>query len=480
MKPFITVKELQEKIKKKEITIKESINFYVNRIKKYDSKIKSVLELFDENEVIKNLPENGQLYGIPGFLKDNISQKGKITSCASKILENYQATYDATVTLRLKKAGAPILARANMDEFAMGTSGEFSAFQITKNPWDLSRVPGGSSSGPAAAVAAGLVPWALGSETGGSVRDPAAFCSLVGIYPTYGLNSRYGLVALTSSTDQIGPLTKTVYDNAIIASVLFGHDENDSTSLKQPKKDYTANLDGKLPENFTVGVLQESLESEGVAPQIKTAFEKAIQQLEKLGAKIKQITIPHLKYGISVYFIINRAEAASNLNRYDGTLYGTRDKNAKTLNEMYLNTRHDGFGKEVKERILMGNYVLSSGHKDAFYLKATHVRNMIRADFDEIFKSVDLVTSPTMPTLPFKLDCNCHDPLTLYMADYFTVGNCLTGNPAISIPCGFSKDNLPIGFQFIGPRLSEELLYKVAYAYEQSTEYHLKTPKGYE
>lgn len=476
MKPFITIKELKEKIENKEITPKESTKFFSERIKKYDSKLQSCLEVFEPTEA----PETGILAGIPGLLKDNICQKDKIASCASKILQNYKAPYDATATKKMNNSGASILGRTNMDEFAMGSSGEHSAYQITKNPWDLTRVPGGSSAGSAAAVAAGLVPWALGSETGGSVRTPAAFCGIVGMYPTYGLSSRFGVVAFASSTDQIAPLTKTVYDNAIIASLLFGYDKNDSTSLDQEPKNYTKNLDGKLPKDLTIGVLQEALESSSVDPQIKSAFEKSIKQLEKLGAKIKPIKLKNLKYGISVYYILTPAEAASNLNRYDGTLYGIRDKEAKTLQSMYAKTKDAGFGPEVKRRILMGNFVLSEGYKDAYYNKANKIRNMIREEFEQTFEDVDLIISPTTATLPFKIGQNDNDPLALYMADYFTVCNCLTGNPAISIPCGFSKENLPIGFQFIGPRLSEELLYKAAHAFEQDTDYHLKTPKGFE
>ncbi|MFH1644159.1 MAG: Asp-tRNA(Asn)/Glu-tRNA(Gln) amidotransferase subunit GatA [bacterium] len=476
MKPFITIKELKEKISNEEITPEESTNFFHNRLKKHDKKILSCLEIFEPQKI----KSNGPLAGIPGLLKDNICQKGKIASCASKILQNYKAPYDSTATQRMTEAGASILGRTNMDEFAMGSSGEYSAYQITKNPWDLTRVPGGSCSGSAAAVAAGLVPWALGSETGGSVRTPAAFCGIVGMYPTYGLSSRFGVVAFASSTDQIAPLTRTVYDNATIASSLFGHDKNDSTTLDQKQKDYTKNLDGKLPKNLTIGVLQEALDSKNVDPQIKTSFQNAIKQLEKLGAKIKPVKLENLKYGIAVYYILAPAEAASNLNRYDGTLYGLRNKSAKTLEEMYTNTRHEGFGVEVKRRILMGNFVLSEGYKDAYYNKANKIRNMIRAEFGQTFKDVDLIASPTTATLPFKIGQNDNNPMALYMADYFTVCNCLTGNPAISIPCGFSKENLPIGFQFIGPRLSEELLYKVSYAFEQSTDYHLKTPKGFE
>ena len=479
MKSFLTIKELREKLDKKELNKKETIQFYRNRLKKYNEKLNVALEIFDDETTEEN-NNQGPLSGIPGILKDNISQKNKIVSCGSKILANYVSPYDATVTKKLKDEGAIILGRANMDEFAMGSSGEYSAYGITKNPWDTNRVPGGSSSGPAAAVAAGLVPWALGTETGGSVRQPASYCGIVGLYPTYGSISRSGIVALTSSTDQVGPLTKTVYDNALLSSILIGQDPNDSTTLVKPKVDFTKNLTGKLPKNLKLGVIKDSLEADGINSEVKKSFKLAIEQLEKLGAEIKYIDLPDLKYGISVYFIINRAEAASNLARFDGTLYGIRAKEVKDLKDMYVQTRHDGFGIEVKRRILMGNYVLSSGHQDAYYKKADHVRAMIRAEFEQAFKDVDLLISPTAPTLPFEIGKMCQDPVKMYWADYFTIPNCITGNPALSIPCEFSKDNLPIGFQFIGPRLSEELIYQVAYAFEQSTDYHLKTPKGYE
>ncbi|MFC1894534.1 Asp-tRNA(Asn)/Glu-tRNA(Gln) amidotransferase subunit GatA [Candidatus Dependentiae bacterium] len=479
MKPFLSIKEISAKLTKKEVSSKEIISFYLKRLKKFDSELNSTLEIF-ENVENKESKYTGKLTGIPGLIKDNINQKNRITSCGSKILQNYRATYNATVVKKLKKEGAISLGRTNMDEFAMGGSGEYSAFKITQNPWNKTRVPGGSSAGSAAAVAAGLVPFALGSETGGSVRQPAAFCGLVGLYPTYGTNSRYGIVAFTSSTDQVGPLTKTVYDNALIETIISGHDKRDQTSLYREKIDFTKNLTGKLPNNLTLGVIQDSLESEAVNEEIKESFKNAIAQLEKLGAKIRYISLPDLKYGISVFFIISRAEAASNLYRFDGSLYGSRSKEVQNLQDMYIKTRHDGFGMEVKRRILMGNYVLSSSHKKAYYNKANHVRAMIRAEFENAFNEVDLLISPTTPTLPFKIGQMTQDPLKMYMADYFTVPNCITGNPAISIPCGFSKENLPIGFQFIGPRLSESLLYQVAHAFEQTTGYHLKTPKGFD
>jgi aspartyl-tRNA(Asn)/glutamyl-tRNA(Gln) amidotransferase subunit A len=414
------------------------------------------------------------------MLKDNIIQKDRITSCGSKILANYKAPYDATITKRLKNEGAVIVGRGNMDEFAMGASGEFSAYGLTANPWSEKHSPGGSSAGPAAAVAAGLVPWAIGTETGGSVRMPAAFCSLVGLYPTYGRFSRKGLVAFASSTDEAGPLTKTVYDNALVASAMSGHDSSDSTSLSQPRTDFTKNLNGKLPKDLTIGIIQDSLESEGVDPEIKKTFQQAVRHLETLGAKTKIVNLPDLKYGISVYFVISRAEAASNLSRFDGSLYGARNTGAHNLNDMYIQTRHDGFGSEVKRRILMGNYVLSSTHRDAFYSKAMKIRAIIREEFNQAFKDVDLLISPTTSTLPFKLGCESKDPLAMYMSDYFTVPMCIAGIPSLSVPCGFSKEGLPIGFQFTGPRLSESLIYQVAYAYEQSTDYHFKFPSGFQ
>jgi len=417
------------------------------------------------------------LYGIPYLLKDNISQKKRITSAGSKILSNYRAPYNATVHERLTKAGGISLGRTNMDEFAMGGSGEFSAYGPTKNPWDTKHSPGGSSAGSAAAVAAGLVPFALGTETGGSVRAPASFCNLVGLYPTYGLNSRFGILAFASSNDQPGPLTRTVYDNALVASAMFGHDPKDSTSLPVGQQNYTKDLDGKLPENFTLGIIEDGIAHDGIDKQVLHAFEQAVKHMQDLGAKIKYVKIPHLKYGIAVYFIISRVEAASNLARFDGSLYGARSEHAKNLLDMYLHTRHDGFGQEVKRRILTGNYALSAGHKDAFYEQASHVRAMIRAEFLEACDTVDLLASPTTPTLPFALGELIDDPISMYLADYFTVPTNCIGVPALSLPCGFSKENLPIGMQFLGPRLSEKLLYKVAYAFEQSTDYHTKHPQ---
>lgn len=480
MKPFITIKELLYGLKHKHFSAKEVVTFFQERIKKYNSNLNAFLEQFEPGTILPDLAGKGPLAGIPGALKNNIAIENRTLTCGSKILQNYKSPYSATITKRLRDAGGIILGTTNMDEFAMGASGEFSAYGCISNPWDLERTPGGSSAGSATSVAAGLVPWAIGTETGGSVRQPASFCGLVGLYPTYGRFSRYGIVAFASSTDQPGPLTKTVYDNAIVASVLSGHDSKDSTSLPEPQRNFTKDLDGKLPDKLRIGIISDALESEGVHSEVKASFKKAAQHLEYLGAAVKQVKLPDLKYGIPVYFVLCYAEAASNLSRFDGSLYGSRAKDIQNLIDMYVKTRHDGFGSEVKRRILMGNYALSSSHKQDYYEKAMHVRGAIRAEFDEAFKHVDILISPTAATPPFKLGELSSDPIAMYLNDYFTIPNCITGMPALSVPCGYTQSNLPIGIQFIGPRLSESILYKTAYAYEQSTNHHLAHPKGYE
>jgi aspartyl-tRNA(Asn)/glutamyl-tRNA(Gln) amidotransferase subunit A len=479
MKVFATIKELQKALASKEITTSEIVEFYRARIAKYNPKVNAIVETFDKAS--DETASSGPLSGIPGVIKDNICQKGRITSCASNMLKNYKAPYDATVNVRLKAAGTSILGRTNMDEFAMGSTGENSIYGASKNPWDLTRSPGGSSAGSAAAVAAGLAPWALGTETGGSVRQPAAFCGLVGLYPTYGLFSRYGVVAFTSSTDQVGPLTKTVYDNALITSIISGHDPLDSTSISKPKRDLTKSLNGKFPKNLTIGVLDSSFGADAVDPEITQAFQNAIAHLEKNGVKIKRLSLPYLKYGNAVYFVLSRAEAASNLYRFDGSLYGHSNREGKDLFDMYRSSRTEGFSKEVKRRILLGNYVLSASHHDKFYAKATQVRALIREDFSQAFRDVDALITPVTSTLPFKLgDAANQDPLKVYMGDCFTVPMCVAGIPSLSLPCGFSKEGLPIGFQFVGPQYSEQALYEMAHAYEQSTDFHLKNPQGFE
>lgn len=483
MKPFITIKELSHLLETREVSVTEVVDFFAKRIKKYNPDLNAVLEQWDpviDFNDFDSVDEQGLLFGIPGLFKDNICQEGQITSAGSQILKNYRAPYNATIVNRLAAEGAISLGRTNMDEFAMGSSGEFSGYSTTYNPWNKAHSPGGSSSGSAAAVAAGMVPWAIGSETGGSVRQPAAFCNLVGLYPTYGLFSRYGLMAFGSSLDQPGPLTLTVYDNALVASALSGHDPKDSTSLPEPKRDYTKKLDGKMPEGITIGVIKDAIESDGVHPEIKERFVQAIKDLENLGANITYISMPAFKYAISVYFILSRAEAASNLARFDGSLYGAREEHPKDLQEMYFLTRENNFGAEVKRRILMGNYVLGSSQKEAYYEKARQVRNVLHAEFSDAFQSVDMIISPTTSSLPFTLGKESTDPLAMYMNDYFSLPNCVTGMPGLSVPCGMSSSGLPIGFQFVGPRLSEELLYRVAYAYESNTPHHLHRPGQYE
>lgn len=480
MKPFATIKELKEKINKGEITAQEVTAYYLDRFKRYDETVKSALEVFDEQSITDEIAKQGPLSGIPGLIKDNISQKDRLLTCASRILENFVTTYDATAVERLKESGAPLLGRANMDEFAMGSSTETSAFFKTKNPWDTTCVPGGSSGGSAAAVAAGLVPWALGSETGGSVRQPAAFCGIVGFKPTYGLISRYGLVAYGSSLDQIGIFAQTAHDVATVCSVIAGHDEHDSTSLAVDRKDYTAHLDGKLPENFRIGVVQNALHAEGMDSEVVAAIEKAIEQYQKLGATISYVTLPTFDYSAAAYFIISRAEAASNLARFDGVRYGKRASGIKNLKELYCKTRHDGFGQEVKVRIMVGNYVLSAGHAGEFYENAKKVQRLIRTEVVNMFKDVDMLIMPTHPAPAFKIGAFDTDKLQMDLQDYFTCPMNLSGNPAISIPCGFSSRGLPIGMQLVGPHLSEATMFKVADAYQQQTSWHTMHPKGFE
>ncbi len=478
MNPFSTVQALKAALDQKKISSAELHTLYRARIAKHNPQLNAIIEAFaPANEPA---PTDGLLAGIPYLAKDNICQSGRITSAASKILKNYTAPYNATVINRLTDAGASAIGRTNMDEFAMGGSGEFSAYGPTKNPWDTSRTPGGSSAGSAAAVAAGLAPFALGTETGGSVRQPASFCNLVGMYPTYGLHSRYGVLAFASSTDQVGVLSRTVYDNALVATALSGNDPHDSTSIHITPKDYTKNLDGKLPASLRVGIIRDVLEADGMNPEVRARFDEAVKQLETMGAAVKVVDIASLKYGIALYFIISRAEAASNLYRYDGTLYGNRMPDATNLVDMYLKTRHEGFGNEVKRRILVGNYVLSAGHKDAYYNKAQMIRSQLRAEFEQAFHGVDVLISPTTPMLPFTLGSVVDDPIAMYLADYYNVPNCIIGTPALSVPAGFSGSGLPVGVQLLGPRLSEELLFKVAHAFEQATGYYTKTPAGFE
>jgi aspartyl-tRNA(Asn)/glutamyl-tRNA(Gln) amidotransferase subunit A len=470
---FKTIDALQKMLAAQEVTVKDLVATALDRAQKYHH-LGAVLQTFDADSIVKNAQTTGPLAGVPGYVKDNICQKDRITSCASRILENFVAPYDATVVARLKEAGALILGRTNMDEFAMGSSGETSAFGKTYNPWNTACVPGGSSSGSAAAVAAGLAPWALGSDTGGSVRQPAAFCGLVGMKPTYGLVSRFGLIAYGSSLDTVGVLTRTVADNAQVFSVIAGHDQKDSTSLPVAKKDYTQALTGQIKKGLKIGVIEDAITAPGLNEEIRQATLDALKVLQDAGATLEYIRIRSLEYCAASYFIISRAEAASNLARFDGVRYGSRAASASLL-ELYEKTRQS-FGSEVKTRILMGNYVLSVGHASAFYDNAQRVRRAIRKEMQEAFVSVDLLVMPTHPVTAFQSGAYDDNKLEMDLQDYFTAPINLAGVPAMSIPVGFSRDNKPIGMQLIGPHLSEELIYQTAYAYQQKTEWHMQTP----
>ncbi|NJM98638.1 MAG: Asp-tRNA(Asn)/Glu-tRNA(Gln) amidotransferase subunit GatA [Phormidesmis sp. RL_2_1] len=420
----------------------------------------------------------GLLAGIPIALKDNLCTKGIRTTCSSKILENFVPPYESTVTERLDQAGAVFVGKTNLDEFAMGGSTENSAFHTTANPWDISRVPGGSSGGSAAAVAGGQAPIALGSDTGGSIRQPASFCGIVGLKPTYGLVSRFGLVAFASSLDQIGPFGRTVEDAAILLGAIAGHDPKDATSLNVKIPDYTQALQnnpGKTPlKGRTVGIIKETF-GDGLDSQVGDAVSAAIEQLKALGAVVKTISCPKFSYGVSAYYIIAPCEASANLARYDGVRYGLRADESNLLS-MYNKTRAEGFGDEVKRRIMIGTYALSAGYYDAFYLKAQKVRTLIKQDFDKAFETVDILVSPTVPTTAFKTGEKTDDPLSMYLLDLMTIPANMAGLPGISVPCGFDDNGLPIGLQMISNVLREDLLFEVAHAYEQSTDWHHKQP----
>ncbi len=471
---FATIEALKNALAAQEISATNLVDLALERAKKLEV-LGAVIETFDKESILQDAPQTGRLAGIPGYIKDNICQKDRITSCASNILKNFRSTYDATAVSRLKKEGALLVGRTNMDEFAMGSSGETSAFGKTKNPWDFECVPGGSSSGSAAAVAAGLASWALGSDTGGSVRQPAAMCGLVGMKPTYGLVSRFGLIAYGSSLDTIGVLTRTVYDNALVLSVIGGKDEKDSSCLKTEPKDYTKGLTGELKKGLRIGVVQDAINAEGLHPEVRQATLDALKVFEAQGATLHPVSIKSLEYCAASYFIISRAEAASNLARFDGVRYGTRVA-GKNLLEMYEKTRCQGFGSEVKTRILMGNYVLSVGHASQFYDNAQRVRRAIRKEMQDAFESVDLLVMPTHSVPAFKTGTYDNDKLAMDLQDYFTAPVNLAGVPAISIPVGFTKDNKPLGMQLIGPHLSEELIFQTGHAYQQKTSWHTQTP----
>lgn len=462
----LTVHELMEKVKNKEITIEEITKAYADRINEKEPEVNAFVSTrLDEAIAESKNPEAG----IPIGIKDNICTKGIKTTCSSKMLENFVSPYDATVITKIKEKNMPILGKLNMDEFAMGSSTENSSFKITRNPWNLNKVPGGSSGGSAAAVAANLVPWALGSDTGGSIREPASFCGIVGLKPTYGLVSRSGLVAFASSLDQIGPMTKDVEDSAILLNIIAGHDENDSTSVKREKIDYTKNLKNSI-QGMKIGVPKEFF-GEGINPEVKKSLENSIEEYKKLGAIVEECSLDVSESSLAAYYIIACAEASSNLGRFDGIRYGYRAKDYKNLKELFVKSRTEGFGKEVKRRIILGTYVLSSGYYDAFYKKAQKVRTYVKNKFDECFKKYDVLLTPVAPTTAFDIGSKTNNPLEMYLADICTVSINIASVPAISIPCGVDSNNMPIGMQLIGNRFQEEKILNAAYAIEQQIKF---------
>ncbi len=480
----LTIHELHALVAKKEVTSKEATEALYRHIREVEGKVKAYLLLTPEeafrqaDEVDRKVAkgeEIGDLAGIPMGLKDILCTRGIQTTCASQILEGYVPFYDGTVIKKLKETDAVFLGKLNMDEFAMGSSTENSGFQITRNPWDLKRIPGGSSGGSAAAVAGDECTAALGTDTGGSIRQPAACCGVVGLKPTYGRVSRYGLVAFASSLDQIGPITKDVEDCAIVMNAISGYDPCDSTSVKQEVPDYKQSLKKEIKE-IRIGIPKEYF-IEGMDPEVEKAVKDAIDSFGKWGAEIQKISLPHTEYAVAIYYIIATAEASSNLARYDGVKYGLRSKGYRDLMEMYTQTRAKGFGKEVKRRIILGTYVLSAGYYEAYYRKASQVRTLMRKDFDEAFQKVDVIVSPTAPTPAFRIGEKTEDPLQMYLSDIHTIPVNLAGIPAISIPCGFSREGLPIGLQLMGKHFDEGMLLRVAYTFEQSTDFHLRKPK---
>ncbi|HAJ64096.1 MAG TPA: Asp-tRNA(Asn)/Glu-tRNA(Gln) amidotransferase GatCAB subunit A [Cyanobacteria bacterium UBA8543] len=480
-----SIRELHNQIIRKERSSVEITQEALDRIQALEPVLHSFLCVTSEYALeqarqvdakISAGEEVGLLAGIPIGIKDNMCTKGIPTTCASRILENFVPPYESTVTQKLKDAGAVMVGKTNLDEFAMGSSTENSAYQVTANPWDLERVPGGSSGGSAAAVASGECPVALGSDTGGSIRQPASFCGVVGVKPTYGLVSRYGLVAFASSLDQIGPFARNVEDAAILLNAIAGHDPNDSTSLKVEIPDYAKLLQPTLKTKIKIGVIKETF-GEGLDPSVAQAVNKALEQLKNLGAEIQEVSCPRFRYGLPTYYIIAPSEASANLARYDGVKYGLRVPDTDNLLSMYNKTRASGFGKEVKRRILLGTYTLSAGYYDAYYLKAQKVRTLLKQDFEAAFEKVDVLVCPTAPTTAFKAGEKTEDPLSMYLGDLMTIPVSLTGLPGISVPCGFDEKGLPIGMQLIGKVLREDQLFQVAYAYEQSTQWHLREPK---
>ena len=477
----LTIRYARELLDSKQLSSVELTDAYLSRIEEIEGEVNSFVtvtsEVASQQAVYADrliaLGEQGILTGIPMQLKDNFCTKGVLTTCSSRMLENFVPPYDSHVTERLKSLGAVMVGKGNLDEFAMGSSTENSAIKPTRNPWDLDRVPGGSSGGPAAAVAASQCTFSLGSDTGGSIRQPASFCGVVGMKPTYGLVSRYGLIAFASSLDQIGPLTTDVMDSALVLSQIAGYDRRDSTSLNVKIPDYSKNLEENL-DGFRIGVPREYF-TEGIQPDVERSIRDAISILEGLGAKVSETSLPHSSFALAVYYIIAPSEASANLSRYDGVKYGHSDRDAETMWEGLERTRQDGFGPEVKRRIMLGTYALSSGYYDAYYIKAQKVRTLIRAEFEEAFKEYDVLAMPTSPSTAFNLGDKANDPLQMYLNDIFTIPANIAGIPGISVPGGF-VDGLPVGLQFMSGALQEQKLFQAAYAYEQATDWHTQTP----
>lgn len=475
------IAELRLLLDRKEVSVRDVVDAVYRRIDECENRVGAFVTLSREKAL--EMAEGAQkaiderrslpLSGIPLAIKDNMCTKGVRTTCSSRILANFVPPYESTATSRLIAQGYVLVGKTNLDEFAMGSSTENSGFHTTRNPWDLGRIPGGSSGGSTAAVAADECIAALGSDTGGSIRQPAALCGVVGLKPTYGRVSRYGLVAFASSLDQIGPITKDVRDSAVLLNAIAGRDPSDSTSAPVEVPDFTGVL-GRDIRGLKVGIPEEYF-IEGMDPHVDASVKAAIKQLESLGAVPVEVSLPHTGYAVATYYLLATSEASSNLARYDGVKYGLRE-GGKDLLDMYMNTRAAGFGAEVKRRIMLGTYALSSGYYDAYYLKAQQVRTLIKRDFEEAFKSVDIIATPTAPTAAFRIGEKADDPLQMYLSDIFTISVNLAGVPGISVPCGFTPDGLPIGLQLIGTHFDEETILKVAYAYEQSTEWHKRKP----
>jgi len=479
----LRLQEVHNKLAGKELSVAELVDASYKRIAETEPSIKAFITLNEEgakaqaaalDKQLEQGTERGLLFGLPAGIKDNIVTEGLLTTCASQFLSNYNPIYDATAARKLKAADAVAIGKLNMDEFAMGGSNENSSYYPTRNPWNTDFVPGGSSGGSAASVAAGQVYFALGSDTGGSIRQPAAYCGIVGLKPTYGLVSRYGLVAFASSLDQIGPLTKNVEDSAYVLQAIAGYDAGDSTSANVDVPDYTSALTGDV-KGLRIGVPKEYL-GEGIDPRVKEAVMNALKVYESLGATWEEVSLPHTEYAIATYYLLASSEASSNLARFDGVRYGVRADNPDNLIDLYRKSRSQGFGPEVKRRIMLGTYALSSGYYDAYYLKAQKVRTLIKEDFDNVFKQYDLIIGPTAPTPAFKIGEQVGDPLTMYLNDICTIPVSLAGIPAISVPCGMA-DGLPIGLQIIGKAFDESTVLRAAHAFEQNTEHHKQRPQ---